>query len=219
MAHGIMAGLAFAVLFPFGAISIRLFSFPGLIWFHAGIQILAQIVFMIAFALGVVYANERNLVCKLHVPCKLDDFSLADSVFQMTRYHPIIGIVIFVLGFIQPVLGQMHHRAFKKVGHRTGWSHGHIWLGRIIITLGIINGGLGFMLAQNTNVGPIAYAIIAAIFYVAYLGATVIGERRRTRSLPPKYEESPRGSRPSSPREFYSGRQGGYEMSRPGRSG
>jgi hypothetical protein len=192
MAHGIMAGLCFAILFPFGAISIRLFSFPGLIWFHAGLQIVTQIIFIIAFALGVTIADDLKL---------------------MNSYHPIIGIVVFVLLIIQPVLGMQHHRAFKQLGRRTAWSHGHIWVGRIIIVLGIINGGLGFMLANNTSSGPIAYAVVAAIFFIVYVAATVIGERRRARSLPPKYEESPRGSGPTSPREFY-GRQE-YEMQRP----
>jgi len=192
MAHGIMAGLCFAVLFPFGAISIRLFSFPGLIWFHAGIQIITQIIFIVAFALGITLANELQL---------------------MHSYHPIIGVVIFILVLIQPILGMVHHRAYKRVGGRTGWSHGHIWLGRIIITLGIINGGLGFLLANNTSTGPIAYAVVAAIFFIGYIGATIIGERRRARSLPPKYEESPRGSGTASPRNAY-GQPQNYEMSR-----
>ena len=129
----------------------------------------------------------------------------------MSSYHPIIGIVLFVLLVIQPVLGQMHHRAFKQVGHRTGWSYGHLWLGRIIITLGIINGGLGFALANNTNVGPIAYAVVAAVFYIAYIAAAIIGERRRARAMPPKYSESTRGSGQASPREFYNQSQD-YEM-------
>jgi len=103
----------------------------------------------------------------------------------------------------------MHHSAFKRVGGRTGWSHGHIWLGRIIITLGIINGGLGFLLAQNTNVGPIVYAVVAGLFYIAYLIAVVIGERRRAKAMPPKYEASPRGSGQGSPRnEYYGGAHG-----------
>jgi hypothetical protein len=36
MAHGIMAPIAFALFFPFGAIATRTLSFPGLVWFHSG---------------------------------------------------------------------------------------------------------------------------------------------------------------------------------------
>lgn len=62
IAHGLLAALVFAILLPLGAISIRLFSFPGLVWFHAGLQILAQIIFIIAFALGITLAREQGLV-------------------------------------------------------------------------------------------------------------------------------------------------------------
>jgi hypothetical protein len=62
IAHGIMAGLAFAVFFPFGAISIRLLSFPGLIWFHAAFQVFAYLFYIIAFGLGIYLANQMRLV-------------------------------------------------------------------------------------------------------------------------------------------------------------
>jgi hypothetical protein len=128
-------------------------------------------------------------------------------------YHPIIGIVLFILCLIQPILGHLHHRGYVQTGGRTAPSHGHIWLGRIIITLGMINGGLGFKLAANTKIGPIIYVIVAIVFYVGYIVAIVIGERRRAKRLgmPPKYQESPRGSvGPPSPRAYYG--PGQYEM-------
>lgn len=62
MAHCIMAGLAFAVFFPFGAISIRLMSFPGLVAFHAIFQIAAYLFYIIAFGLGIALANQMRLV-------------------------------------------------------------------------------------------------------------------------------------------------------------
>ena len=65
MAHGILAGLAFAVFFPLGAISIRMFSFSGLLWFHAGIQIIATIMFIIAFAIGIGMAKSFGEVCEV----------------------------------------------------------------------------------------------------------------------------------------------------------
>jgi hypothetical protein len=123
----------------------------------------------------------------------------------MTNAHPIIGIVLFILLLIQPFLGYMHHAAFKRTQTRTAWSHGHIWLGRIIITLGIINGGLGFLLAANTSYGPIAYGVVAGVFWLAYVAASFIGERRRKRGLPPKYEETPHGSGTATPRVEYYG--------------
>jgi hypothetical protein len=105
---------------------------------------------------------------------------------------------------------------FREVGGRTTWSYFHIWLGRIIITLGIINGGLGFLLANNTRSGPIAYGVIAGIFWVIYVFAAVVGERKRARNVPPKYNEGSR-STPASPREVYAHTSNDYDMPPPPR--
>lgn len=113
--------------------------------------------------------------------------------YQLTKYHPVIGILIFILLFVQPILGIFHHSNYKKYQRRTLWSYGHLWNGRVVITLGMINGGLGLMLADNTNTGKIAYGIIAAAMWLIYVTAIVIGERRRARGRreqPPKYEDA-----------------------------
>ncbi|KAF2816764.1 CBD9-like protein, partial [Mytilinidion resinicola] len=180
-AHGVLAALAFVILFPAGAISIRLATFPGVIWLHAAFQVFAYIVYIAAFGLGVYIANEKDLVCAL-----------------LSNHHPIIGIVLFVVIFFQPIFGWLHHSLFKKYNSRSIWSHVHIWIGRIAITLGIINGGLGFKLALDDGVGShsgmIAYAVIAAIAWLLMVLAAIFGERRKsragTRDAPPKYEET-----------------------------
>jgi len=112
---------------------------------------------------------------------------------------------------IQPISGYLHHVGYKKTGGRTPPSHGHIWLGRLIITLGMINGGLGFKLAANTRTGPVVYTIIAVVFFIAYVCAVLIGERRRAKRLangPPKYEGSMGDSSPG----FYGPSPVAYEM-------
>ncbi|GAB7353118.1 hypothetical protein MBLNU459_g3657t1 [Dothideomycetes sp. NU459] len=169
MAHGIMAALAFVILFPFGAISVRLFSFPGLVWAHAFVQLLGYLLFIIAFGLGIYMATQLR---------------------ELNEAHPIIGILLFVLLFFQPILGLLHHRYFKAHSRRSFWSHAHVWLGRIVITLGIVNGGLGLQLADNSRSGEIAYAVVAAVVWLAYVAAAVVGERRRRNSLPPSYDKS-----------------------------
>jgi hypothetical protein len=175
IAHGVLASLAFVILFPAGAIAIRLASFPGVVWFHALFQIFAYLVYIAAFGLGVYIASEMEM---------------------LDHYHPIIGIVVFVLVFLQPAFGWLHHMLFKKYQSRTLWSYVHIWLGRVAITLGIINGGLGLHWADSMNMsskgGIIAYTVIAVVMWLAWVAASVIGERRRARELanaPPKCEE------------------------------
>jgi hypothetical protein len=59
-------------------------------------------------------------------------------------------------------------------GGRTAVSHLHIWYGRIIMALGIINGGLGLQLTNNTKTGKIVYAVIAGLVGVVYVLAVVL---------------------------------------------
>lgn len=180
IAHGVLASLAFVILFPAGAIAVRLASFRGVVWFHAAFQVFAYLVYIAAFGLGVY---------------------IASSMEMLDHYHPIIGIVVFVLVSLQPFFGYVHHLMFKKHESRTLWSYVHIWLGRIAITLGIINGGLGLQWAGSMHMssksGSIAYAIIAIHVWLAWVAASVYGERRQKKVMekPPKYEDH------SSPRE------------------
>ncbi|KAF2728635.1 CBD9-like protein [Polyplosphaeria fusca] len=178
IAHGTLAALAFVIFFPMGAIAIRLASFPGVVWLHAAFQVFAYLVYIAAFGLGVYIANGLNM---------------------LDRYHPIIGIVVFVCLFFQPIFGFLHHSLFKKYQTRTFWSYAHLWLGRLVITLGIINGGLGFMLADTMGMGSrsgmIAYSVIAGIIWLVWVAASVFGESRRKKArvdAPPKYTDSPR---------------------------
>lgn len=83
-------------------------------------------------------------------------------------------------------MGYIHHLKFKKHHRRTLWSFGHLWLGRIAITLGMINGGLGLLLAYDAPLGfapsqgqVIAYGVVAAIMWLLYVVAAIVGERRR----------------------------------------
>ena len=97
------------------------------------------------------------------------------------NYHPIIGIVVLVALFFQPFLGVIHHSRFKKLGRRQVWSHLHLWNGRLMIPLGIINGGLGLRIAGAPSSMKIAYAVIAAVMVAVWLIMAVLSEVRRGR--------------------------------------
>jgi hypothetical protein len=171
IAHGVLAALAFVLFFPLGSILIRLGTFRGVWLVHGIFQLFAYIVYIVAFGLGVWMVNN--------IPYNL-----------LNTYHPIIGIVLFTLLFFQPILGYIHHVQYKKHSRRTIWSYGHIWLGRIVITLGMINGGLGMLLASDapaflsfrpTRGQIVAYGVIAGIMWLLWVAAIVVGERRRRR--------------------------------------
>jgi hypothetical protein len=67
---------------------------------------------------------------------------------------------------LQPWSGYLHHRRFKKHGHKTKWTTAHVWFGRVLVLLGIVNGGLGLGLAS----GGVAYSEAGMIIYTICSG-------------------------------------------------
>ncbi|KAI9672741.1 MAG: hypothetical protein M1831_000176 [Alyxoria varia] len=166
IAHAVTACLALVFFFPMGAISIRIIPSRLATWIHAAFQILGYTLFIAAFGLGVYIARQ----------IEYGDFKM------INEYHPVIGIIVFAFLSLQPILGIVHHLFFKKYSKRTVWSYAHIWIGRIFITLGIINGGLGLRLAGDASAGQeAAYGVIAGLIWLVWMGAAVFGEVKRLR--------------------------------------
>lgn len=92
---------------------------------------------------------------------------------NLTTTHPLFGIILVALFLIQPIFGLIHHIQYKRNLSRAGVSHLHIWYGRILMLLAIINGGLGLQLANNSRNGKIAYAVVAAVVGVVYIAMCV----------------------------------------------
>lgn len=159
-AHGALASIAFVAAFPIGAILIRLASFDGLIWTHAGLQVFGYAIFITAAGLGLFIADGLSY---LHEP------------------HVIIGMLLLVILLFMPFIGMIHHKMYKAVQRRTSWSYVHIFTGRTAIIVGIINGGLGLRLADADNSSMIPYGVIAGLVGVVYIVAIVFGELKRTR--------------------------------------
>jgi hypothetical protein len=171
----VIACIAFVALFPIGGILIRVASFSGLLWVHAAFQGFGFLFYIVAFGMGVYMATTLD---------------------YMNKAHPIIGIALLIVLLFQPVFGFMHHKLFNKYIRRTLWSHVHIWHGRVAILLGMVNGGLGIQLAGDASSGQkIAYAAVAAIMGLLYIGAAIFGEIKRSRKQPPNYEKTQRGQR------------------------
>ncbi|KAH6664281.1 integral membrane protein-like protein [Halenospora varia] len=147
-AHGIVMGIAACILFPSGAILVRLVGMP---WLHAAIQLLSFAGMIAGLGLGVKLAQYRELL--------------------FNNSHTIFGVVIVALLLLQPFIGLAHHHLYKKHSSRTGVSHAHIWYGRILMLLAVINGGLGIKLAANTTSGRTAWIVVSAIMGTLYIGA------------------------------------------------
>lgn len=162
LVHAVLASLAFLIFFPIGAILIRLGNFKNLLYVHIGTQIFSWLLFITAFGLGLYCGISGN---------------------YMAEAHPIIGVVLVALMAFQPIVGWLHHSQFMRTGHRSAISHGHVWVGRIAIILGIINGGLGLELGRVETRYVVAYSVVAGIMGTTYLAAIVYGEVVRGRRL------------------------------------
>ena len=128
----------------------------------------------------------QKKVTRLHLP--LQAFALTMLVSGMgvgiylgvvtdkiDYYHPIIGfIVVGGLLLFQPLMGLYSHLYFCRTGAKSYIAYIHRWFGRIMVILGIINGGLGFMLAGIGSPGVpvgavIAYSVVAGVVISTYL--------------------------------------------------
>lgn len=96
--------------------------------------------------------------------------------------HTKLGAIVVGLLTLQPIFGYLHHRHYTRYQGRGVISHVHIWYGRVLIVIGIINGGLGLELAGNkSGAYVISYSVVASVIAVAYLGSTLFGHVKRRR--------------------------------------
>ncbi|QSZ36018.1 hypothetical protein DSL72_007142 [Monilinia vaccinii-corymbosi] len=153
IAHAVLASLAYVILFPSGAIAIRTFSFPNLLWLHAGWMVAAYMMVLASLGMGVWIARSYD---------------------ALGTTHAIIGIMVAVCLSIQPISGLTHHILYKRQGGRNVATFPHLWLGRAAITLGIINGWLGLKLADHTTNGKIAYVVVAVFMWALWMAAIVL---------------------------------------------
>jgi hypothetical protein len=130
LAHGILAPLCFALLFLMGAITVRLFYAYATIWVHASWESFIYMLALAAMGMGIWIAQMTE---------------------QLDSNYAIIGMVVISSLIFQPIMGLTHHLITKNRGHRSGFTRLHIWWGRVVITLGAINGGLGLQLAGTSK--------------------------------------------------------------------
>lgn len=196
IAHAVLAVLVWAFFAPVGAILLRLNIQAPLVKLHGWILFTSYITYIIAAGLGIWLAIQANKYKS-----------------TWTDPHPIIGLVILGAALFQPFLGLIHHdifrtrfmrwradRAKQKPG-RTIFGLIHLWIGRILITLGIINGGLGiklaagspFQSARTTMNAYIAYGILAGLMWILFASVSALFAYRRTaRIKEEKWEEKDR---------------------------
>ncbi|PGG99605.1 hypothetical protein AJ79_08465 [Helicocarpus griseus UAMH5409] len=169
-AHGIIMSVVFVILFPSFALGLFVIPYSKTASrIHAPLQLLTLCATIAGFGIGV---------------------SLARDMRKTDMYHPIIGYVVIAwLVLCQPALGYLHHRNYVRTHERSMFGIVHRWGGRTILTLAIINGGLGFMFAGIgtegvPKAGVIVYGAIAGFMGVVYMIVATWGTLRRAKGSP-----------------------------------
>jgi hypothetical protein len=80
---------------------------------------------------------------------------------------------------LQPFFGFVHHHRYLATQKPGNWTHLHVWYGRVLILLGIINGGLGLQLANNTKGGTIAYGVVGGVIGTSYCVMLIVSELKK----------------------------------------
>ena len=193
IAHACLASAAMLVFFPFGGVVIRLVGHRHIAWFHAGVQMFAYTIFLAAAGLGIWMATNYDVVSQQQSHLVVETCArTATDVPQINGYHPIIGMIILFLLSLQPITEILNHFlnvSRPKIG--LGLAHFHIWLGRFVITLGMVNGGLGFAFADTIPYQPvwsvapkIVYAVVAGCVWIAYFAfCGVVQQARAVRKM------------------------------------
>lgn len=154
--HGSITAVTFVVLFPtFASLLHLLPSSKPVVKIHASLQAMTAILAIVGFGLGV-YLNSQITI--------------------KGKHHQAIGaIVIILLVIVQPILGIRHHMLFRRTQRKTWLGYAHRWQGRIMLILGVVNGGIGYNLSRTgPSGGPrgalVGYGVVAGIVYVCYFG-------------------------------------------------
>lgn len=99
---------------------------------------------------------------------------------QLGGYHPVIGLCVLALMALQPASELLNHCLFDRHPRIRYAGHVHVWLGRFLLTVGIVNGGLGFRFADSIP-GPrwpqwpkIAYGILATLVWIVYVAIIIV---------------------------------------------
>ncbi|KIY00819.1 uncharacterized protein Z520_03485 [Fonsecaea multimorphosa CBS 102226] len=154
-AHAVIMPLVFVVMFPLAALTLYLPYSNKVRHIHAPLQVLSLILMIVGLGLGV---------------------QLGKQVDNLDGYHMVIGYILVAwMGVFQPTLGLLQHIHFRRYGTRSAYGQTHRWLGRAMIMLGVINGGLGFKTAGNIGSDDVptysvaVYSVFAVVVFIIYL--------------------------------------------------
>jgi hypothetical protein len=124
--------------------------------------------------------------------------------------HQWLGLIIFLALILQAALGWYHHRRYvaDKPTSRRWFTHAHLWLGRLLLFLALINIGLGMQLYGNSvgaQVGWYLITIIITALYAFFYWRTFYRNKKRLGDAfdPPSFDGSQEDISPPNNYETY----------------
>jgi len=185
--HAVFMILAIVGLMPLGVVILRL---GGAARWHGLNQTAAMVFVLAGFGLGIVtsfrYQRSRHF----------------DS------YHQILGMMLTAFFLVQFAVGFLNHRQYRKTQVPSKYNVYHVWFGRLLILLAIMNGFFGFTFALNRRYGMVLAGLIIAVCVASLfviIGRQWLNKRRGVDSYPfgapcSPYNDSPpfpsHGTRP-----------------------
>lgn len=94
----------------------------------------------------------------------------------------MLGIVLVVLLVLQPILGYVHHLQYKRYQTISLYTHVHVWFGRVVVTVGFIDGLLGLTLAGQSTGTIVVYCVVAGGIWILWIVVVVYAAKRQRRA-------------------------------------
>ncbi|PFH61151.1 hypothetical protein XA68_18101 [Ophiocordyceps unilateralis] len=159
LAHGVLMSVLFIFGFPVGSMLMPLF---GNWLLHAVWQVITFLGMWAGFGIGYHIAQRSGIL--------------------FAGPHTTLGTCVCALMCLQPILGYLHHMYFLKYQTRGPVSYAHIWYGRCLMILGLVNGGLGIKLTGSNRTFVIVYSVLAIFFFLLYMGVSVFTSVKKMRA-------------------------------------
>lgn len=83
--------------------------------------------------------------------------------------HKIIGLVITSLLILQVWFGYRHHVVFVRTRKQSLWTTLHLWVGRTVLGMGILNVGIGLYYAKSSAAALVAWLVVMVVELIGYL--------------------------------------------------
>ncbi|KAK5382478.1 hypothetical protein LTS13_003142 [Exophiala xenobiotica] len=154
IAHASIICVVFVLLMTIAAITVRTpFNRIRVARLHAPFQIANVVLALVGIGLGSSVATTR------HIP--------KGSTPHVVLDYVIVGLLVAV----QPDLGVLQHLYFRKAERRGIFGWIHLFLGRSILILGLVNGARGFKLARDGKTAPYyaVFGLICAVYICVLL--------------------------------------------------